>query len=863
MKLELVKLFREALDLEPDARAAFLDLHCADDDQRAEIENLLAQAEQIETRQARADWTDLMQASSESLDRSGQKIGPFQLLSPLGQGGMGAVWLAERVGEFSQKVAIKWLHAGLSQSARSRFARERETLAKLEHPGIARILDGGRDDDADWFAMEYVDGVALDVFVTRQQANLVERIELVIAVCDAVQYAHQNLIVHRDLKPANILVTADSQPKLLDFGVAKLLDDAHVTESRAPMTFAYAAPEQIRGDAITTATDVYALGVILFELLTGERPFKPKGDGSLSLLQAITDTDATAPSSVVSLQTNTGTTIKPKQLKGDLDTIVLKALSREPTRRYASAQALSVDLQSYLDGHPISARKESVRYRFAKFVRRNRLATATTAIALSAVFTALAVSVTQTQRANAEAARARFENARSVDLLSHLSGVLNLARAEGAQVSVKQLMDWTAQPNVSVSDQSSMQNVLLKLAISDLLSNMSDHPRVIAVLDSIGPELVNAKWATQQGVYINRARSFLGLGRFSEAIAAIDAITKRRRQPDDVTAYAQAILSVIYQRQGNDQAAMAATLESVRIIRSLPDGDPQTLGNTLGSAAVAMFNAAELKQAEAFAQESLSIFRQAGLSDRTSTARQLTTLANITFARGALTIARAQFAQIEPDQNGESRSRRATRQATEARLLALLGDSQNAVTLAQSAHDAVCGIVSESGQDCTLVGLALADVALISGQLVTAKQAIDNILPEQLNGVVFTNRFAQLNLRLALLSAPNMATSQAYVDWVSHTPESGLELFNTRRQLLICAQQLWLENHIDLAKLLVRQAIKITPGLSKSIPTQGGMDATLLAIWQAKINKATITPALRMQLVQAIGDTHPWLAFLD
>jgi eukaryotic-like serine/threonine-protein kinase len=861
----LIQLFRDALDLEPSERNAYLDAQCSDPALRVQLDALLLAAEQTQPPLSGILPLDVSRPNHEAVDRSGELIGAFRLLSPLGHGGMGAVWLAERVSGFSQQVAIKWLHAGLSQSTRQRFARERETLAKLAHPGIARIVDGGRDGDAgaDWFAMEYVAGLQLDAYTKSTQANLITRIQLVIALCDAVQYAHQNLIVHRDLKPANILVTADGQPKLLDFGVAKLLDDSHVTVSRAPMTFAYAAPEQIRGDAITTATDVYALGVILFELLTGERPHKPKGDGSLSLLQAITDTDATAPSHVVSLQTNTETTIRPKQLKGDLDTIVLKALSRAPARRYVSAQALSVDLQSYLDGHPISARKESVRYRFAKFVRRNRLATATTTIALVAVLAALAVSITQTRRANAQAARANFTNDRNIDLLSHLSGVLNRARGEGAQISVKQLMDWTAQPNISASDQSSTQSVLLKLAISDLLSNMSDHPRVIAVLDSIGPELVNAKWATQQGVHINRARSFLGLGRYSDAIAAIEAITKRKRQPDDVTAYAQAILSVIYQRQGNDQAAIAATLESVRIIRSLADGDPQTLGNTLGSAAVAMLNAAELEQAESLAQESLSIYSRAGLSDRTSIARQRTTLANVAFARGALTKARAQFAQIEPDQNGESRTRRATRQASEARLLALLGDAQKAVTLAQSARDEVCEIVSESGQDCTLVGLALADVALISSQLVTATQALDNVLPTQLNGVVDTNRFAQLRLRLALLSTPSMTTAQAYVDWVSRTPESGLELFNTRRQLLISAQQLWQDHQLDLAKLLVRQAIKITPKLSKSIPTQGGMDATLLAIWQAKIDGVPITPELRLQLAQAIGDTHPWLALLD
>ncbi len=401
MPIDLIQLFRDALDLDPASRAAFLDAHCADAALRARVEALLASAEAGGRLWPEPTLPDEYSPPAQG-DRSGEMLGPFRLLKPLGSGGMGAVWLAERQGEFKQQVAIKWLHAGLSDSARQRFARERETLAKLEHPGIARIVDGGTDRGADWFAMEYVQGVPLDQSLATR--SLGERIETLIRVCDAVQFAHQNLVVHRDLKPGNILIGSDGVPKLLDFGVSKLLDAPALTDSRAPMTFAYAAPEQIKGEAISTATDVYALGVILYEVLTGERPHKPKGDGSLSLLQAITDTDATAPSRT--LQARSDSPIRSQQLRGDLDTIVLKALSRDPARRYPSVLEFRADLQRYLRGEPILARPATWAYRAHKFVRRNRFAVAAGVASVLALAGAAGYSRLQALRAQQAAADA-------------------------------------------------------------------------------------------------------------------------------------------------------------------------------------------------------------------------------------------------------------------------------------------------------------------------------------------------------------------------------------------------------------------------------------------------------------------------
>lgn len=409
-----MQIFRDALDVAPTDLDSFLSKRCTDAAQRKEVEALLAALNQELPAWPVPLAALLQQAGSAekeavpALDLSGRVVGPFRLLHQLGSGGMGAVWLAERIDDFEQKVAIKWAHAAAhSEASRIRFASERQLLSRLNHPGIAHIVDGGTDRGMPWYAMEFVDGRPLDDYIRETAPELPARIRLMIALCEAVHAAHQHLIVHRDLKPGNIMVLPDGRPKLLDFGIAKHLEElAPLTMSRAPLTFAYAAPEQIRGEAVTTATDLFSLGVILYELLTGERPHKPKGDGSLSLLQAITDTDAAPPSSVSQRATSTHSAIHPARIKGDLDTIVLKALQRDPGQRYASAKALAEDLQRFLDGLPISAQPESWRYRFGKFIRRNKLVTALAASTVVALFAGAGLALHQRNLAIANASRA-------------------------------------------------------------------------------------------------------------------------------------------------------------------------------------------------------------------------------------------------------------------------------------------------------------------------------------------------------------------------------------------------------------------------------------------------------------------------
>src|SRR5271154_3738297 len=324
----------------------------------------------------------------------GDRMGPYRVLRTLGAGGMGEVYLAERAdAEFEQQVAIKVVHGGaLGGAMHSRLKLERQILAQLEHPNIAHLTDGGSlPDGRAYIVMEYVDGVAIDVFCDSNRLEIAARLELFVTVCAAVHYAHQNLIVHRDLKPSNILVTAAGVPKLLDFGIAKLLDERQAGQHTLAMTHAdirimtpdHASPEQVRGQPITTSSDVYVLGVLLYKLLAGTGPFVISSVRLTDIERAICEKDPPLPSHCVNADEsdilgiakarNTTAGRLRRTLRGDLDNIVLMAMRKEPERRYGSSQQMAGDIQRHLDGKPVIARRDTLSYRSSKFVRRHWL----------------------------------------------------------------------------------------------------------------------------------------------------------------------------------------------------------------------------------------------------------------------------------------------------------------------------------------------------------------------------------------------------------------------------------------------------------------------------------------------------------
>ncbi len=425
-------LFAEARDCPADQQAAFLAQACPDDEVlRRRVASLLRSQEEAGgflEEPAFGQGLKLIQRMVAGRLQADEVVGEYRVLSLLGVGGMGEVYLAEDNVHDGRQVALKLIGQGRGEEVRGRhFRHERKVLAALNHPGIARLYGSGvTPDNRAYLVMEYVEGERLDRFCQEKDLGVAERLALFRKVCAAVAYAHQNLVVHRDLKPANIRVTPEGEPKLLDFGIAKLLDPEGTTHTdptvtmQGAMTPEYASPEQIKGEAITTASDVYSLGAVLYELLTGRRPFEHlKGRRPDELARAVCEEEPPRPSTVAN-RTNSAPTTTPwlteltpamvharsvalrRQLEGDLDNIVAKALQKEPGRRYASVAAFSEDLRRNGEGLPVTARKDTVRYRAGKFVRRNRTAVVAAALIISALLIGLVTAAWQAHAARQE-----------------------------------------------------------------------------------------------------------------------------------------------------------------------------------------------------------------------------------------------------------------------------------------------------------------------------------------------------------------------------------------------------------------------------------------------------------------------------
>ena len=424
-------LFDALVELDAGARAeALAKLPEEDRDLRGDVERLLDGDAEIEDGARDPLAAPFAAASIEGLvpDMEGTLIGPWRVLRELGRGGMGVVHLAERAdGQYEQLAAIKLMRAsGDAAGLRRRFLRERQILARLEHPHIARLLDGGVSAAGDpYFALEYIDGEPLTGFVSRHPADVGVRLRLFLDVCAAVQFAHRQLIVHCDIKPSNVLVNRDGVVKLLDFGIASVLagDVASAETQLRALTPAYASPEQLRGEPITTASDIYALGAVLYELLTGVRAYRIGAEASsFERLAAISDARRALPSAAADLPDPQApgrvaglASLPARILRGDLDVITATALHADPEQRYASVEALADDVRRYLEGAPIAARPPSARYRIGKFVARHRLGVALAALALIALFAALGTALVQAGRAREQAAEARRAEALALE----------------------------------------------------------------------------------------------------------------------------------------------------------------------------------------------------------------------------------------------------------------------------------------------------------------------------------------------------------------------------------------------------------------------------------------------------------------
>ncbi len=453
----VMDVLERALDLPLLQRGRVLDELCGvDATLRAEVEALLAADDEAELH--------FRLPSEDESPRVGARVGAWRLVGELGEGGMGRVFLAERAdGQYEQRAAVKVLKGGLWAEGRARFLRERQIVASLDHPSIARALDGGVERGFPWLALEYVEGSPITEWCAARAATVEHRVRLFVEVCRAVQHAHQNLVVHRDLKPSNIFVDASGRVRLLDFGIARLLDDSSARSSATRvMTPEYASPEQVRGLPVTTATDVHGLGVVLYELLTGRRAFAA---GSITLEQAVVSTEPSPPSEVAP---------KPLRhaLKGDLDRIVLEALEKDPSRRYQTAEALGDELERFLDGRPVLARRGSMGYRVIRFVRRNRVLVGAALAVTIALAVGVAGTLYQARQARIEAARARAV----ADFLLSLFRASDPAQAKGEPLSARALLDRGAARALNeLGDQPETQEVLLE-EIGDVYLQLGAYP---------------------------------------------------------------------------------------------------------------------------------------------------------------------------------------------------------------------------------------------------------------------------------------------------------------------------------------------------------------------------------------------------
>src|SRR5881227_1287218 len=394
---EIEVVFEKALDLPTNARTAFLEKSCnGDEELRREVESLL---ESHASAGSFIDERTLFISNEDLKDKEegvpvGQLIGAYRIVREIGRGGMGAVYLAERADEqYKKQVAIKLIKRGMdTDSVLRHFRNERQILASFDHPNIARLFDGGTTKDGlPYFVMEYIEGVTINQYCSAHGLSVVERLKLIREACSAVSYAHRHTVIHRDIKMSNIFVTSEGTPKLLDFGIAKILQPGIESEALMtmtgvrPMTPEYASPEQVRGEPVTTASDVYSLGVVLYELLTGRSPYHFTSRSPSEVVREITNTEPPRPSTVVSNNNQQSEITNQKFLRGDLDNILLMALRKEPARRYQSVEQFSEDIGGHLAARPVLARKDTVGYRAGKFVRRNKVATA----AASSVFFSL------------------------------------------------------------------------------------------------------------------------------------------------------------------------------------------------------------------------------------------------------------------------------------------------------------------------------------------------------------------------------------------------------------------------------------------------------------------------------------------
>jgi tetratricopeptide (TPR) repeat protein len=611
------RIFDAALDLPPDQQTAFIVRECGDDEAlRVEVLELVRayhQADSLLDAPAARMAAPLLDAAAALAGPVPERIGAFRVVREIGRGGMGRVFLGERAdGQFEQRVAIKLIQDGTPGVLR-RFIEERRILALLEHPGIARLVDGGLTPGGlPYFAMELVEGEPIDAYCERRGLTLDQRLELFGRVCEAVAYAHHRLVIHRDLKPSNILVTPDGQPKLLDFGIAKLLGPAATDVTRtflSAMTPEFAAPEQIRGAAVSTATDVYSLGVLLYVLLTGERPYDLRGKPPAEVERIVCDEPPPRPSSLAPAASR-------RALRGDLDLIVLTALQKDERRRYQSPGALAEDLMRYRRGEAIHARPDSARYRVGKFVARHRLAVGLTGLVVVTLAGAMGREMVLRGRAEVEARKAR-------EVEQFLVGVFNVAdplareTRDDGNVTARELLErGVRRIDSSLGGQPEVQ-AELRGVLGRVYTSLGLYDEATPLLREALAQRTALRGASDSAVATTQdllGTTLTQLNRYDEAEPLLrEALEQRRRLLGDrhpATAESIEHLATLLEEQNKYDLAEPLYREVLAIRRSLGGDSTGEVATAIGNLGLLLHRKGAYAEAESLHRAALDIQRR-------------------------------------------------------------------------------------------------------------------------------------------------------------------------------------------------------------------------------------------------------------
>jgi eukaryotic-like serine/threonine-protein kinase len=701
---QIQELFHAALEHKPDERATFLDEACGGDlSLRREVESLIASSEEVGSFIEGAVQGVVQSVTSDQLTSEvGRRIGPYLLIRQIGRGGMGAVYLAERADEqYKKLVAIKLVKLGMNtDEVLRRFRHERQILANLNHPNIARLLDGGTTEDGlPYFVMEYIDGQPIDQYCDTHRLSIIERLKLFRTVCSALQYAHQNLVVHRDLKPSNILVTSEGVPKLLDFGIAKILHSelsaqtqTETTPGLRPMTPDYASPEQVRGEPITTASDVYSLGILLFELLTGRRPYQFKSYLPQEIERIISVVEPEKPSTAINRAEVTGPDSSMlraesvsrtrdstpeglrRRLAGDLDNIVLMAIRKEPHRRYASVEQFSEDIRRHLEGLPVIARKDTFGYRAGKFVKRHGVG-----VAMSAVFLVLVIGFAVTmavqsaqiarerdraiaaeqlatqQRAEAERERDRAvsaeqlaELARDAEQSQRQRAEINLIRAgeaeRRARAEAKRANTEAARARTEAETAKRVSEFLVGM-FEDVDPRRSRGNTITAreILDK-GAAKITKELKDQPKVQATlmdtMGRVYESLGLYDSAGPLLEEALKLRRQTlgEEQVEVAQSLnnLAEVLHKKSNYEAAEPLYRQALALQRKLLGQQHPDVAESLDNLAMVLVSRGNYKESEPLFHESLAMRRKLLGQEHAEVAESLNNLADLLRRKGDL-----------------------------------------------------------------------------------------------------------------------------------------------------------------------------------------------------------------------------------